>query len=347
MSFRFVNLVCTLSFALACGSDVIDAGKLPEEVGGDEGNGSEFVDAGNEVAPDTNLPDGGNASGSECAIPDLGRYRLVFDSDGGKLERRIYTMRADGTELEALTPPGELAREPALSPDGKNLAYVTPDGIRLRSMATGQSELLVEYGDLPKWSADGLRLFYKTCAPGDVSCFYWGLTLADGSLESSYVDDTMELSADGSAATHVSLAYSSNGVDGLYGVQSFYTNDPRYSWPTIEPSLIPVSHPTISRDNLWVAASMQCPNEQWPSLWVSPLAVATRACEGHRVTPAGTASVSNPKWGPGNLIAYERATPPRDIAIVSADTGAECVLQGPGDDRNPSWMPLADFSLPQ
>jgi hypothetical protein len=213
-------------------------------------------------------------------------------------------------------------------------------------MMTGQSELLVEYGDLPKWSADGLRLFYKSCVPGDVSCLYWGLTVADGSLESSYVDDTMDLSADGSVAVHITSEYI-QGVDSYYGAQAFYLNGPMYSWSAIELSPIPVFHPTISPDNLWVAAAMQCPNEEWPSLWVSPLAVSTRACEGHRVTAAGGASVSNPVWGPGNLIAYERATPPRDIAIVSADTGAECVLQGPGDDRNPSWMPLVDFASPQ
>ncbi|HTV25580.1 MAG TPA: hypothetical protein VMG12_43090 [Polyangiaceae bacterium] len=37
------------------------------------------------------------------------------------------------------------------------------------------------------------------------------------------------------------------------------------------------------------------------------------------------------------LITYERGEPPRDIAIIFADTGEECVIQGPGDDRNPSW----------
>lgn len=345
MSFRFVNLMCTLSLALACGSDVVDVGTLPDDIGGDDGKGAEFVDAGNEVVPETQAPDAGTPSASGCAIPDLNRYRLVFDSDGGKLERRIYTMRADGTELEALTPPGELAREPTVSPDGKNLAYVTPEGIRLLSMATGQSELLVPYGDNPKWSADGLRLFHKACEPGQV-CLYWALTLADGSRESSYVDETMDLSADGSMAVHSSFAYS-NGTDPNYGVQAFNTIDQRYGWTSVELSPIPVSHPTISPDSVWVASAMQCPNEEWPSLWVSPVTVRTLACEGHRVTAAGGASVSNPEWGPGNLIAYERATPPRDIAIVSADTGEECVIPGPGDDRNPSWVPLSDFSLPQ
>ena len=89
MSFRFVNLMCTLTFALACGSNVVDAGKLPDDTGSEGDNVSELVDAGKEVAPDTSTPDAGTPAGSGCAIPNLGRYRLIFDSDGGKLERRI------------------------------------------------------------------------------------------------------------------------------------------------------------------------------------------------------------------------------------------------------------------
>ena len=125
------------------------------------------------------------------------------------------------------------------------------------------------------------------------------------------------------------------------------TNGELHMWNPIPQTQLPVSHATISPDGVWLAAAIQCPNEEWPSLWVSPLAISTPPCEGHRVTPVGVPSVLNPKWGPGNLIAYERATPPRDIAIVSADTGEECVVQGPGDDRNPSWALLADFASPQ
>jgi Tol biopolymer transport system component len=346
MSFRFVNLMCTLTFALACGSNVVDAGKLPDEIGNDGDNVAESVDAGSQGVPEPSTPDAGASGGSGCAIPDLGRYRLVFDSDGGKLERRIYSMRADGTELEPLTPPGELAREPQLSPDGKNLAYVTPEGIRLLSMTTGQSELLVPNGDHPTWSADGLRLFHQVCEPHSAGPCSWVLTLADRSTTyDTYGSADMDLSVDGSAAVYG--VADRNAVPPLYGAQAFHTNDVFRIWDAVAMSTIPVLHPTISPDNIWLAAAMQCPNEQWPSLWVSPFAVSTGACEGHRVTPAGAASVSNPKWGPGNLIVYERATPPRDIAIVSADTGAECVIQGPGDDRNPSWAPLVDFAPPQ
>src|SRR4051812_2293449 len=209
MSFRFVNLMCTLTFALACGSNVVDAGKLPDDTGTDDGASSES----SQVVPDTSAPDAGTRGGSGCAIPDLGRYRLVFDSDGGKLERRIYSMRADGTELEPLTAPGELAREPALSPDGQNLAYVTVDGIRLMSMATGQSELLVPGGDRPSWSPDGLRLLHRQCnVIGPGVCLSFAVVLSDRTeVQYPLAGDYTELSADGSTIVTSASSPDANG----------------------------------------------------------------------------------------------------------------------------------------
>jgi len=297
--------------------------------------------------PDTDSP-----TGTGCTNADLGRYRLVFDSDGGRLERRIYSMRADGTELEALTPPGELAREPALSPDGSQLAYVTPEGIRLLTLATGESELLLPSADQPSWSPDGLRLFHRGCTPDNYSCGILAITLANRSFE-SFVNtpaSSAEASSDGATLVFaVSRQSDGSGSQNAAGVQALNLNTPdnHTSWSVVELSLLPVTHPTLSPDGIWLGAAIQCQNEPSPSLWVNPLAVPTPACEGRRITPPGVPSVSNPKWGPGALIAYERGTPPRDLAIVAADTGEECVIPRLGDDRNPSWAASADFQPPQ
>jgi hypothetical protein len=156
-----------------------------------------------------------------------------------------------------------------------------------------------------------------------------------------------EVSADGATIVYdYYTQLNANVVDVSFGIRATRLGDLRL-WDPVQASRLKASHPTISPDSVWLGAALLCPNEQLPSLWVSPLAVVTPPCEGRRVTPAGQASVSNPKWGPGVLIAYERGTPPRDIAIVAADSGAECVIQALGDDRNPSWVPLADFQSPQ
>jgi len=379
MSFRFVNFMvgsgqwqrvsgarsrayglCAIALALACGSNVVDAGTLPEPVGGTGVAGS--AGAGGEGTRDS--PDAGNQLGSSgCANPDLGRYRLVFDSDGGRLERRIYSMRADGTDLEALTPPGEIAREPALSPDGTRLAYSTLEGVRLLTLATGESELFMAGVDQPTWSPDGLTLFSRTC--GD-QCNVTGLAVTDKSYVAFFGGTALSgaaFSADGSTIVYdYSTPLNYSVVEVSFGIRATTIEGltptplpggpmpgpvPVRVWDPVQPSRLKVSHPTISPDSVWLAAALQCPNELWPSLWVSPLAVSTPACEGRRVTPAGADSISNPSWGPGVLIAYERGTPPRDIAIVAADTGDECVIRALGDDRNPSWVPIVDFQSPQ
>jgi hypothetical protein len=88
------------------------------------------------------------------------------------------------------------------------------------------------------------------------------------------------------------------------------------------------------------------PQRRSSTLWVSPLASATPACEGRRISQPGPEAATNPKWGPGVLIAFERGEPPRDIGIIAADTGQECFIEGPGDARNPSWV-ASSFADPK
>jgi hypothetical protein len=114
----------------------------------------------------------------------------------------------------------------------------------------------------------------------------------------------------------------------------------------VSSEVLHMTHPTISPDGIWVASALQCAGDSAFSPWVSPFTVTTPACEGRRTTRADGPSATNPKWGPGVLIAYERGEPPRDLAIVAADTGDECVITGPGDDRNPSWG-VATFGVPE
>lgn len=325
--------VALFSAASGCSADVIDAGELVE-VG----------EAGGSGAPDAGSHQGGGGAGSSgCAIPGLEQYRLVFDSDDGRLERRIYSMRADGTQVEPITPVEELAREPAMAPDGTWLAYTMTDGIKLHDMGTGQSELLEDGAGQPAWSPDGTQLIYKSRSANTLNL----LSMADRSIQQqlgcSFCSDT-EMTPDGAH-----LVYSEVSTSGVVDRQLVViaTNwQTRTSREVVPPTPISVISPTVSPDGVWVAAAYECPREDRSSLWVSPFAVTTPACEGRRTTRAGSASATNPKWGPGLLIAYEYGEPPRDIAIVSADTGEECVIERPGDDRNPSWATTA-FEAPE
>jgi Tol biopolymer transport system component len=329
-----------LLFVLSgCGSATVDAGSLSN--GGSGGTEANL------------LPDAGNmpVSGAKpCTTPELAGCRLVFDSDGGKLERRIYWMRADGTEVEALTPPEELAREPAMSPDGSKLAYVTSEGIKLLDMATRQSELLVAYGDQPAWSLDGTLLALRVGGQG-------------GEVRVLSLNDLVTLYSVCNYCANTELPPDDSGVLYEYAHpelpnRAIQVTDPAsnsagpdepvfYSMrEVVSTSERRVGHPSLSPDGVWVVAAMECPGNEGLSLWMSPYAVGTPACEGRRITPLGAPSATNPKWGPGVLIAYERGEPPRDIALIAADTGEEIVIDRPGDDRNPSWA-IETFTPPE
>jgi Tol biopolymer transport system component len=289
---------------------------------------------------------------TRCNIPNLGQYRLLFDSDGGRLERRIYSMRADGSDIEPITPPEELAREPSLSPDGRQLAYTTPEGIRLRDMDSGQSQLVASQADQPMWSHDGANLFCRGRADpafGGGNCFR-RLVVSNGAIAE---DDCLFGDASGTSATLTpdDSSVIQGGTSPQEGISFAYrlvlTDFATGAGRSLVPdSPVMILQPTVSPDGIWLAAAYQCTDAEPFSLWASPMSVLTAACEGRRITRAGAPRATNPEWGPGVLIAYERGEPPRDLAIIAADTGEECILPGLGDDRNPTWGIVAP-SVPE
>jgi hypothetical protein len=317
--------------ALGCGADSVNVGDRPEPVGG----GS--PDAGGSLVEGS----------TGCNIPNLGQYRLLFDSDGGRLERRIYSMRADGSEIEALTPPEELAREPALSRDGRQLAYATPEGVRLRDMTSGQAALVAPGIQQPTWSHAGTELFFMgepdgtfagTGCVGTVTVTngaIGAITENEACLYTGAYGMSLAIAPDDSSLV-LGRSYAREGatISRRLEIIDLATHGGMIIVPE---SSAPIQQPTISPDSVWVAAAYQCADGEPFALWASPMKVPTPACEGRRITPNGIPSATNPEWGPGVLIAYERGEPPRDIAIIAADTGDECVIEGPGDDRNPSW----------
>ncbi len=331
-----LHAVALLIAASACGSGAVDVGTLPNpDDGGDDPVGS-AGSAGTSSGPDAG---GGPDPVSQCSIPGLERHRLVFDSDEGQLERRIYSMRADGSEVVPITSAGVLAREPAMSPDGNVLAYATAEGIELLDVNAESTDLFAPFHEQPAWSPDGLRL---------AASYLGGITILDRMNDM----DARDVSCGGNFCPFV--AWSMDGSEIIYTDEGVSSDGSLYLMNALEletgagRAIVPKSairavQPTASPDGVWLAAAYDCPGDDNSSLWLSQYAISTPACEGRRVTPPNAPAVTNPSWGPGVLIAYERGEPPRDIAIIAADTGEECVIEMPGDQRNPSWMPESTF----
>jgi Tol biopolymer transport system component len=326
-------LAALLVAASACGSDEVDVGDLsqPAPSAGAAGEGGVLSSSDTGIA--IKLADG-TRSDEQCSIEALSQHRLVFDSDAGRLERRVYSMRADGTELQVLTPDDVLAQDAAFSPDGTTLAYGRPEGIEYLDLATGQTTLAKSSAEQPSWSPDGSSLAYMSAG---------GVTLSPTS--------DLEL-----AATYICHGcyfptFSADSSSLIYAQQADEGSSPRYGIGRLNPttlevrevvqfSTVRVTRPTASPDALWIAAAAECGgNPLVYSIWVSPYALSTTACEGRPVTTINGTNATNPVWGPDSLVAFELGSVPRDIAIVDVETGEACVIPRLGDDRNPSWVP--------
>ena len=109
------------------------------------------------------------------AIP---QPQLAFVSERDGLPQ-IYLIHQDGSGLRALTNEVEGACQPAWSPDGAQLAYISPcpslqeryDGasIFVLTLSTGRSDLIstLATGDYdPAWSPDGSRLAFTSLQTG-------------------------------------------------------------------------------------------------------------------------------------------------------------------------------------
>ena len=72
-------------------------------------------------------------------------------------------------------------------------------------------------------------------------------------------------------------------------------------------------------------------------IWAIPYAETAEPCQGQVIVQETS---SNPAWGPGNFIAYERGDEFRSIYVVDAETGEECQVTSKLDSRNPTWAPV-------
>jgi Tol biopolymer transport system component len=276
---------------------------------------------------------------------------LFFDSLRG-LNRDVYAVLADGSALHRITTSPATEREPAVSPDGRTLAFSSDDKgsfqILLMPLPSGTPRLLTSDpngAQQPSWSADGTRLAYHN----DLGVWVVG---ADGQGTRSVVG------IDGQTSQNEYPVFAPSGRALIFDrfnqihqvdLDSAVETSIVHNWTTT------IQHPSVSPDGHSIAFDVWC-DASGLSIWIVPLAADTDPClGGTRVTTPVSGPARFPSFSPTGLIAFEHGTGTNDgsggagggavngkarIAVVAPGSDPKDVTQG-DDDRNPSWSTAA------
>lgn len=214
---------------------------------------------------------------------------LAFDLIGGG-DSEIWVVRADGTQRKKIEL-GRSGASPAFSPNGRDLAFASVDGIWIKDLATGQSRQLTRdrMDGVPAWSPDGRRLVFRR----DVSI---AIIDSDGSNEHI----TTQGPPPGQAwfVNYGHPTFSGDGQSLMFGggggIDATTTDGANLQTLFATAGVAMVA---VSPDGQSLAIASDC------GLRTIPLARADKACDdGTFVAPIRP--VARPAWGTNGLLAF-------------------------------------------
>jgi Tol biopolymer transport system component len=108
-----------------------------------------------------------SAAGVQAAYPG-GNGRIAFLSNRGGGGYKLFTMRADGSDVQLVATGADPYSPPSWSPRGRRLVYTTTRGSRLATIgATGGERRVFPFlGWWGTWSPDGARIAFENESDG-------------------------------------------------------------------------------------------------------------------------------------------------------------------------------------
>jgi Tol biopolymer transport system component len=135
-------------------------------------------------------------------LPPQGGGKIAFKTIRDGQQDEIYTMDANGAnQLRVTNTPAASADDPAWSPDGTKIAFVTNGGIAVMNAdGSGQLILTNTFDAEPAWSPDGTRIVFISHRDGNYEVYVMN---ADGSGQTNLTNNP---------ADDVDPAWSPNGA---------------------------------------------------------------------------------------------------------------------------------------
>jgi dipeptidyl aminopeptidase/acylaminoacyl peptidase len=293
---------------------------------------------------ETTGPSLGDAGVGACPLPAEAAQRwLAFDSDRIAYNRDIYLVRADGSQLIRFTTALSTEKEPAISHDGKTLAFTSDrtgvSQVFVMDLATLLVRQLTTYfsgADQPNWSADDQTLAFHS----GPSVYVMGADGSNPHVIGTGIDDF-------NAYKHPSLTPDGTQVifDRNNELDTLHLDGTGFRY-VIENTTTTIETPSVAPDGVNVAFAILTGSAE--QIAVAPIGTTTDGFTAEAVTPSSSGSARKPAWGPAGVIAFEHGAPGSAGWQISTATIALSVAPGvtpcdlvlsPGDNRNPSWAP--------